>query len=29
VAKTLGKTLVAVSQLQCSREPTGLAVTEQ
>src|SRR5437868_13329511 len=29
VAKTLGKTLVALSQLQCSRKSTRLAVSKQ
>src|SRR5260370_36899254 len=28
VAKTLGKTFVAISQLQCSRKPTRVAVTK-
>src|SRR5713101_9420888 len=29
VAKTLGKTFVAISQLQCSRKSTGLALSKQ
>ena len=28
MAKTLGKTFVAISQLQCSGKPTGLAVSK-